>query len=123
MLLSRKGGLTYVKRAEQAGYDYDTSSLTQDSLWHTLNLASIIPANAKLVHLRVGAAHASTGRYFRIAAVGDTQNIRNINIATQAANIINESNGFIDCTGQQIAYWATTGTFAALRLTIMGWFL
>lgn len=123
MLMSRKGGLTYVRRAEQAGYDFDATSLTQDSNFHTLSLASIIPANAKLVHLRIGASHASAGRYFRIATVGDTQSIRTVSVATQVANIINETNGFIDCTGQQIAYWATSGTFVALRLTIMGWFL
>lgn len=123
MFISRKGGLTYVRRPEGAGQDYDATNLTQDGAWHTLNLAAIIPANAKLVHLRVGASHASAGRYFRIATVGDTTAIRVISVATQVASIINEMNGFIDCPGQQIAYWATSGTFAALRLTVMGWFL
>lgn len=123
MNITRSPGLKYVHRAETAGYDYDQTSLTQDSAWHTLNIAAIVPANAKLVLLRIGASHASAGRYFRVARVGDTGNFACANVATQVANIINEQTSLIVCTGQQIAYWATTGTFVSLRLLVLGWFV
>jgi hypothetical protein len=123
MNLSRSPGLKYVHRTDQAAYDYDATSLTQDSAWHTLNIAAIVPANAKLVLLRIGASHASAGRYFRVARVGDTQTFSCVNVATQVANIINEQTAPIVCTGQQIAYWATSGTFVALRLLVLGWFV
>ena len=123
MLIARKPGLKYVNRAEVAAYDYKETTLTQDSAWHTISLSAIVPANAKLVLLRVGAAHASAGKYFRISKAGQTGSYSVVNVVTQAANIVNEQTALVDCVGQQIQYWATTGTFASLRLVVLGWFL
>ena len=124
MFISRKGGLQYVDRGDAGAYDFTEATLTQDSAWHTLSLAAIIPANAKTVLLRVGASHASTGRYFRVAKVGNTTGFNNANVATQAASVINEQTTAIALNAaREIIYWATTGTFASLRLLVMGWWI
>jgi len=46
-----------------------------------------------------------------------------VNVVTQAAETINEQTALVDCSGQQIQYWATTGTFSRLYLVVLGWFL
>lgn len=124
MFLSRKGGLQYVDRGDASAYDFDATTLTQDGAWHTLSLAAIIPANAKVVVLRVGASHASSARYFRVAKVGNTTLFNMANVATQVTNIINEQTTEIQLNAaREIAYWATSGTFSSIRLLVMGWWI
>ena len=121
--MSRKPGLQYVHRAEPGNYDYDQTTLIQDGVWHTLSLAAIIPASAKLVLLRVGAAHASTGRAFCIAKVGESEFYSCVNVVTQVADLVNEQIALVDCSGQQIQYRTSFGPFSSLRIVVLGWFL
>lgn len=124
MFLSRKGGLSYVARADVATYDFDTSNLTQDGAWHTLNLSAIVPAGAKAVVLRLGAAHSSAGRYFRVAPLGYTQSPSGANVATQVANVINEQTTIMPMNAARtLSYWATSGTWAAIRVCVLGWWI
>ena len=122
-MISRKPGLKYVHRAEPDNYDYDQTTLIQDAVWHTLSLAAIIPASAKLVLLRVGAAHASTGRSFCISKVGESNFYSCVNVVTQVADLANEQTALVDCSGQQIQYRTTLGTFSSLRIVVLGWFV
>lgn len=123
MFISRKGGLSYVARAEQTAYDYDQTSLTKDGAWHDLDLSAIIPASAKLVLLRVGASYTAGGSYFRIGKQGDTNSFSVVNVATQVANIINEQTALVPVVNQKIRYWCTAVSFSSLRLLVLGWFL
>jgi len=123
MLIARKPGLKYVNRVERLAYDFTDSMFTQDSAWHPLSLAAIIPANAKLVLLRVGASHASPGQCFRVSKLGQTSSVSVVNVVTQTPDVLNEQTALVECTGQQIQYWATSGTFSGLRLQVLGWFL
>lgn len=123
MFLARKPGLRYVHRGNPVAYDYDETTLTQNGAWHTLNLSAIVPANAKLVHLRLGASASASGRYFRVAKTGFVGVYATVNVATQVANIINETDAIVDCVGQQVDYWTTGAAFVALRFCVIGWFL
>ena len=123
MFLVRKPGLKYVNRAEQSAYDFSESTLIQDSAWHTLSLAAIVPANAKLVLLRVRAVHDNAGAYFRISKVGQTGFYSCANVVTQTSHIIKEQTALVDCTGQQIQYWAESVAFLNVRIVVLGWFL
>lgn len=124
MFLSRKGGLQYVDRGDASAYDFDVTTLTADGAWHTLSLAAIIPANAKVAVLRIGASRSVAGTYFRVAKVGNVTQYNNANVATQVANVINEQTTEIALNAaREIAYWATSGTFVSLRLLVMGWWI
>lgn len=123
MFVARKAGLKYVHRGNPLTYDYDQTTLTQDGAWHTLDLSAIIPANAKLVHLRLGASASAAARYLRVAKTGVTGGFATVNVATQVANIINETDAIVDCVGQQVDYWTTGAAFASLRFCVIGWFL
>ena len=122
-MLSRKPGLKWVHRTGVTGFDWDKTTLTNDSAWHTLSLAGIVPANAKMVLLRLGASHADAFKIFRVAKVGDTDCFNCATVITQVANIVNEQTALIDCSGCQIAYWTTPGIFSNLLIVVMGWFV
>jgi hypothetical protein len=124
MWLSRKGGLQYIDRGDASAYDYDQTTLTADSDWHTASLAAIVPANAKVVRLRVGAAHASAGKFFRVAKVGNTGFYNQAQVVTQAANTVNEqTTELLLNAAREIVYWATSGSWVSLRLVVMGWWI
>ena len=125
MIVSRKAipGLSYVNRAEQFAYDADQGTMTADNAWHTLSLSAIVPANAKLVVVRMRAANASASRTFRMSKVGFTNSYSIASLTTNVANIAVEQTAIIDCTGQQIQYWLTTGSWSAVGVVVLGWFL
>lgn len=123
MMLSRKPGLRYVHRAEQTAYDFTDATLTSDNAWHTLSLASIVPANAKVVALRMRAANAATSKTFRISKAGFTNSFSVASITTMVANIAVEQTTIVECTGQQIQYWLTTSSWSSLGLLVLGWFV
>lgn len=123
MLLVKKPGLKYVARGDPSAYDFSQSTLTQDSAWHSMDLSAIIPANAKLVHLALGAAHATPGRYFKVRKPGLSNDFAVANVATQATNIVNTLDAIVPCVSQAVEYFATSGTFVSLRVVVLGWFV
>ena len=123
MFLARKPGLRYVHRGNPTAYDYTHTTLIQDGEWHTLDLSAIVPANAKLVHLRLGILHSTTGRNIQVAKTGVRNGFAMVNLAVQVAYIFNETDALVDCTGQQVDYGKTPGTPSSLRFCVIGWFL
>ena len=126
MFIARKPGLKYVHRTGVGDYDYDVTTLTQDGAWHVLDLSAIVPASAKLVLLRLAAAHGLKGKCFRVCKAGESNIYACANVVTQVADVINEQTALVDCSGQQIQYWATINVpypFTLLWLVVLGWFL
>ena len=123
MMISRKPGLKYVHRGNPVAYDYDHHTLIRDGAWHTLDLSAIIPANAKLVHLRLGISGSATGSFFRVAKTGVTNGFAMVNLAVQVAYINNETDAIVDCTGQQVDYWSSETDYASGWIVVLGWFV
>jgi hypothetical protein len=122
-MLTRKPGLKYINRAEQTAYDFDQTGLTADNNWHTLSLSAIVPARAKLAVIRMRASNSSTSRTFRLSKVGFTNSFSVASLTTPVANIAVEQTTILDCTGQQIQYWLTSGTWAVVGIIVLGWFV
>jgi len=123
MFLAHKPGLKYVNRAEQSDYDYDKDTLTVDGYWHVLDLSAIVPANAKVVLLRVGVGYDMRGKFIRISKAGQTNVYSCFEVTTQVAGTRFEDTTLVDCTGQQIQYLASAGVPMWLYLIVLGWFL
>jgi hypothetical protein len=120
---SVEGRLKWVARGDAGAYDFVTANFTADSAAHTLSLASIVPADAKLVQLRVAIAHATPGKRFYLFKVGYT-GYNSVSLSrSQASNIDFATTCIVECTGQQIAYWAESGTWANIGISVIGWFL
>jgi hypothetical protein len=123
MFFGRKAGLQYVHRGDPIAADFTQATLTADSAVHTLSLASIIPANAKLVHLRVVIKKASTEQRMYIFKVGLTGYNAVNQFYTQAVNVSIGNTCIVDCPSRQIAYWLETGAWAGVTVCVIGWFI
>ena len=123
MFLARKPGLRYVHRGTLVAWDYNQSTLIQDGAWHTLDLSAIIPANAKLVDLGLGASASAAGCYFRVMKTGAMSGYGAVNVIPQVPNIIIDTEAIVDCTGQQVDYLISEAVFTTLRFCVIGWFL
>jgi hypothetical protein len=123
MFLARKGGLTYVARGDPVAYDADQTTLTIDGAYHALNLASIVPANAKLVHFRLRAANAATGKHVKLCKHGVANGFAIIDASIIVINLAHEQSGVLECTGQQIDYKCDAGAWTAIGFVVLGWFL
>jgi len=113
----------YIHRGDPNTFDFFVENFTADGAWHTLSLAAIIPANAKLVHLRMRIKDDVTGRDFYIRKTGLANAVNVHKLGLQAANIPNEANDIIDCTGQRIDYWLTSATWTEVALVVLGWII
>lgn len=113
----------YVNRGDPAAFDYTTATLTADSTYRTLNLSSIVPANAKLVQLRLLIANAAAGQAIYIRKVGYNNEFNILSLFTQAPNVTTTTEGFVDCIGQQISYKAATGSWSKLNIVVLGWII
>ena len=123
MFLVRKPGLRYVHRGNPTAYDYDQRTLTHDGAWHTLDLSAIIPANAKLVHLRLGVSDTTTPHLFKVAKTGVRAGYAMVCLAVHVPYIVTETDALVDCTGQQVDYWTNGSDNLTLRIVVLGWFL
>lgn len=115
-------GLQYVYRGDPEAYDYTQDTLSADWTWHTLNLSAIIPANAKLVHLRLRALNATVGKSFLVKKVVPTNGMNIVDLDTLVVSRNTCEDAIVDCTGQQIAYMASSGIWSGLGILVLGWF-
>jgi hypothetical protein len=121
MFLAKKCGLTYVARGDPVAYDADQNTLTIDSAYHALNLASIVPANAKLVHFRLRTANAATGKHVKLCKHGVVNGFAIIDASITVVNQTHEQSGVLECTGQQIDYKCDAVAWVAIGFVVLGW--
>ena len=123
MNLIRSPGLRYVHRTEPGAFDWDGTTLSKDPVWHTLSLAAIVPANAKLVCLKWQGSSATVGSRFMVAKVGETGQISNFLLAAVVSGKTMYQSGIVDCLGNQIAYMIDTAIWTNLGMVVTGWFV
>jgi hypothetical protein len=123
MFFSKPSGLQYVFRGDPSNYDFNLGALSIDGAWHILNLASLIPANAKLVHLGLCVIADTIGLTFSIKKSSIVNDYNISSIVTQNSYTPNSIDVIVDCTAQQIKYRAYTGTWDTLGIIVMGWFI
>lgn len=116
-------GLRYVSRGDPAAWDWTAATLTADSTWRTISLAAIIPANAKLVHLRLWGGILDGGFVLGIKKVGIANNVNVLTISTSGVGLNEFDEGIVVCTGQQVSYFATAGAWDNLGIVVLGWFV
>jgi len=123
MLATGTPGLRYVHRDGTDMYDYHGGALTRDGAFHTLNLSSIVPANAKLVHLEAGGHGASIGHEFIVKKTGQLYAVAASWLVTLNIYVDNTKEMIVDCTGQHVDYEAASGVWGNLYLNVLGWFI
>ena len=122
MFFSKRSGLRYVQGTSQS-YAFTLGDFTTDETWRALDISSFVPANAKLVHFRVGFGTNAAQSQFIIAPPGSTNSNRGVMFRTILGNIPHHASGFCACTGQAVAYYAANHAWSWIDVTILGWFI
>ena len=114
--------LNYVDRGDPSDYDFDKDDLTTDLTWRDLDLSSIVPEGAQLIHIRVRLASFDlAGLQFR--KKGNTNTINTVTTKIQVANIYYYEDFFVACdNNRKIQYLASDVTWTNLDIAIRGWF-
>ena len=114
--------LYYIDRGDPSSYDFNETDFTTDLQWHDLDLSSIVPEGAKLVHIRVRlACFDLAGLQFR--KKGNNNGINTAIMKLQVANIFYYEDLFVACdSDRKIQYLASNVTWDNLDVTIRGWF-
>ena len=123
MLMSRKGGMTFVSRNNPAAADWTKATLNTDGNWHTLDLTSIIPATAKVVLFNVYASSNAAGNGIRLRPVGASNGFNDCELNVMVSGQKHNHNVLVVPVAGSIDYAITTSAGLSLNLTIVGWFL
>jgi len=113
----------YVDRGDSSEYDFNVEDFTTDLQWHDLDLSSIVPEKAKLVHMRIRLSTPSlAGINFR--KKGNTNAVNTSTMKTQVANVYYYEEFFVPCdVNRMIQYMANNVSWTVLDVTVRGWFI
>lgn len=114
----------FVDRGDPAGYDFSTSDFTTDSVYHNLDLSSIIPKGTKLVLIRLRFIATETTHYMRFRKKGQANSINIDHIVCTVANLENFCNVIVAPNQSGIIeYSAANTTFTQIYMLVRGWWL
>jgi len=112
----------YVDRGDPVAADFDT--FTTDLDWHDLDLSSIVPAGAVLVHLYIQIIDDAAGSYFNVREKGNSNSWNVATIRTQVTDIYMDGNVLVSCDSDRvIQYMGADTTFTAINITVRGWWI
>ena len=112
----------YIDRGDPLDYDFTKDDFIADAQWHDLDLSSIVPEGATLIHIRVRlSCFDLAGLQFR--KKGNTNIINTAIMKIQVANIFYYEDFLVACdSSRKIQYLSSNVTWNNLDLTIRGWF-
>ncbi len=115
----------YVNRGDPAGWDFEVGDFTTDNTWRDLDLSSIIPVEAKLVHFRGSIEDGITGEDVIFKTKGYDNEGSSVSGNILIANIDQEySDWFIEPDDDRlIVYKASNTVWTKLSLLVRGWFI
>ena len=115
---------SFVDRGDPAAWDFQTANFTTNGNWYDLNLASIVPAEAKAVLLRVAICDNLVGVDFYLRKNGNA-NVYNLSqLITQVANTYINFNFIVALDSNKvIEYKAYNTTWTGIYIVVQGWFV
>lgn len=124
--VQNQGYLTtsYVYRGDPAAPDFNQTNFTRDFFFHTLSLASIVPAGASAVELVASVMGNGVGLFFEFRRKGQT-NTANICIQrTQVAMVTNYiPSVIVPLDANRDIEYALSATVLTCTCTVKGWWL
>ena len=112
----------YVYRGDPAAVDFAVGDLTTDEAWHTLDLSSIVPANAKAVHLAVFHNPSGTNNSYIYFHHGDATNLIGL-MGVRAINGVGVEQP-VTCplnSSREIKYKVKNDSPDDIDITVIGW--
>lgn len=116
--------LRYVDRGDPAAWDFAVANFTTDGTWRDLDLSSIVPAGAVLVHYRMNLQDDLVASEVAYRKNGNSNGFNATGTRIQVANQVMVVDGFVACdSGRIIEYWATNTTFSVINFSVRGWWI
>jgi len=124
MFFSRRAGHKYVRRSEPLTTDFNQDVLTQDNVWHNLDLSGIIPKNTQLILLRGVCKDAvfTTGIEIRYPDIVSNLNITELRSITPGNKTIADLWVTPNPAGV-VQYRIQESGWDDIDLTVGGWFV
>jgi hypothetical protein len=117
------GGHTYTDR-DASDWDFELGDFTTDAAWHDLDLSSIVPAGAVLVHMHVVVNDETPGNGIQFRKNGNTGGTCVAFARVQAANVNNQEDMMVACDSNRvIEYAAHNTTFTNIVIAVKGWWI
>lgn len=115
--------VSYNDRGDPASWDFSKTAFTADGAWHVLDLSSIVPEGATVIHLGIGAVIAYSNSYIQFRKKGNINDINKKVIVILFGNKEYYEEAWVACgTDRKIEYWMSNRTWVQLDVMVRGWF-
>ena len=122
MFFSRPAGHKFVDRGIIEDYDFDKTTLVQDSSYHDLDLSSIVPHGNIPVLIQFVCNHTSAPKYMKVRKKGATNDYQAFVYCVHTADLDMRGEFIVLCNkDSKLEYLFDTPAWFACRFTIMGW--
>ena len=124
MFFAKRAGSKYVDKGVIVTNQFDIGDLTVDGGYYSLDLSSVIPANAKAVFLSIRIRSTSVNDAFYVMPDLADPGYNEVYQRTQAANVIITFTALIDVTGKRsIKYSASSVEFNLISFNVLSYFV
>jgi len=113
--------MRYVDNGDVADWDFTVGDFTKDDAWHTLNLNDYLPANVKLVKVRLNFVCDTAGKYIYLHECGNVNPCNDYGDDIYVADRPLDRYYTIPCKSNRlIEYLVAAGNYAYINLFICG---
>lgn len=116
-------GSSFVDRGDPAAADWTEATLTADSVYHDLDLSSIVPAGAKAVLLRLIAVNSAADSYIGFRENGNSNGWNASYSASQVANVNFGADIIVSLSSSAVIEYfiENSGTWTSIDLIVAGY--
>lgn len=113
----------FVDRGDPAAVDWDQGDLTEDGTWNDLDLSSIVPAGAIAVLFTMVGIHATAGQYFWMRENGNTNQVNVSRFYATTSGAALAADMIVACDANRVIEYNGQSAFAAIELSVRGWWI
>lgn len=118
------GQLGFFDRGDPVAYDFQKADFTTDNSWRDLDLSPIVPADAKLILLRIRLTGNAIGAVARFRTKGYVNSSNIPNPGLMVANILHRYDIFVAPDSNRfVQYRISNIIWANVDVTVGGWWL
>lgn len=114
--------VSYSDRGDPSSWDFSKTDFSTDGAYHTLDLSSIVPEGASLVHLLVHGLIAYNNSIIIFRKKGNINDVNREILYVRHGNCTYLHSLWVACdAGRKIEYWMSDRTWVSLDVVVRGW--
>lgn len=112
----------YTDRGDPTSWDFSKTDFSTDGQWHVLDLSSIVPEGATVVHLKIKAQIAYNNSIIAFCKKGMTNKLNGATLMIRHGNNEYYEERWVACdVDRKIEYWTSNRTWVILDVLVRGW--